>query len=381
MGRAFIIAGEPSGDKLAATLMKAAAPDITSWSGIGGPLMVEQGLPYCDDYELLHIIGLFEALRQYRALKKLLMRLVDEAATMRPEVIFTIDSKGFSLRFAQEIKKRMTIESWHAPIIHMVAPTIWAYGAGRKKAFEDNFDAMLCLFPMEPALFDPSALQTVFIGHPAAYECQPQRRVYHEDETTHLALLPGSRRSELTKLLPAFLRSAASLQKYNQLEITIATLPHLEALAKRYCKLIGVKADIVTGQDALRKTLDKAHLMMASSGTVTLETALSALPGLVGYRLNWVVTKIMKWRFKQPDPILPNIIYGAPIYPFFLNQQLDGIKLTAAATILLTNYEDKQAEHYQQAQSLQKMLKADAVDFETAIHKALLTLGIKKGSS
>lgn len=381
MARAFIIAGEPSGDKLAAALMKAASPEITHWSGIGGPLMAEQGLPYSDDYELLHIIGLFEALRHYRALKSLLSRLVDEAAALRPEVIFTVDSKAFSLRFAKELKKRMKIEGWHAPIIHMVAPTIWAYGAGRKAAFEECFDGMLCLFPMEPALFDQTALITIFIGHPAAYECQPKKRVYREDEVTHLALLPGSRRSELSKLLPAFLRAAASLQKYNHLEITIATLPPLKSMAQRYCKRIGVDASIVTGQEALRQTLDKAHLMMASSGTVTLETALSALPGLVGYRLNWMMTKIMKWRFKQPDPILPNIIYGAPIYPFFLNQQLDGIKLTAAATILLTNYEDKQNEHYQQAQALQKMLKTDAPDFETAIHNALLSLGIKKGSS
>ena len=274
----------------------------------------------------------------------------------------------------------MQEEGWHAPIIHMVAPTIWAYGAGRKTKFETCFDAMLCLFPMEPSLFDQSVLQTFFIGHPAAYDNQPKIRPFKDDEALHLALLPGSRRSEMTKLLPAFLRSAASLQKYNELEITIATLPHLESIAHRYCKMIDVKADIVTGQEALNATLDKAHFMMASSGTVTLETALCALPGLVGYRLNWLLTRLMKWVFKHPDPVLPNIIFGAPIYPFFLNQQLDGIKLTAAATILLSNYEDLQKEHYEQAQSLQNMLKADAPNFEIAISNALISLDIKKGS-
>ena len=380
MGCAFIIAGEPSGDKLAAQLMQAAAPDITSWSGIGGPLMAEQGLPASPDYELLHIIGLMDALRNYRKLKGLLARLVDEAARLRPDVIFTIDSKGFSLRFAREIKKRMEAEGWHAPIIHMVAPTIWAYGEGRKHAFEQAFDAMLCLFPMEPELFDQSALKTYFIGHPAAYSIKPKKRFYDEEDVLHLVLLPGSRRSEISKLLPAFLRSAASLQKYNHLQITIATLPHLEDKVRRGCKLIGVKADIVTGQDALNEALDKAQIMMAASGTITLETALSALPGLVGYRLNGMVTQIMKWRFKQPDPILPNIIYGRPIYPFFLNQELDGIKLTAAMTVLLTNYEEMQNKHVAQAKKLQKMLTADAADFQTAIADALISLGIKKGS-
>ena len=380
MGRAFIIAGEPSGDKLAAQLMQAAAPEITSWSGIGGPLMAEQGLPASPDYEILHIIGILDALYHYRGLKRLLSRLVDEASRLRPEVIFTIDSKGFSLRFAKEIKKRMRAEGWHAPIIHMVAPTIWAYGEGRKHAFEQAFDAMLCLFPMEPKLFDQSAIKTFFIGHPAAYSIKPKKRDYDEDGLLHLVLLPGSRRSEISKLLPAFLRSAASLEKHNNLQINIATLPHLEKKVRYSCKMIGVKADIVTGQDALSGALDKAHIMMAASGTITLETALSALPGLVGYRLNGMVTQIMKWRFKQPDPILPNIIFGRPIYPFFLNQELDGIKLTAAITVLLTNYEEMQNKHLAQAQKLQKMLNADAPDFQTAIAKALISLDIKKGS-
>ena len=380
MGRGFIIAGEPSGDKLAAELMQAAAPEITSWLGMGGPLMAEQGLPASPDYEMLHIIGLIDALRHYRKLKGVLTCLVDEASRARPDVIFTIDSKGFSLRFAKEIKKRMQNEGWHAPIIHMVAPTIWAYGEGRKQAFEQAFDAMLCLFPMEAALFDQSVMRSLFIGHPAAYKIKAKKRIFHENETLHLALLPGSRRSEVSKTLPAFLRSAASLQKYNNLQITIATLPHLEEKVRRVCKMVGVEANIVMGQKALDETFDKAHFMMAASGTITLETALAALPGLVGYRLNGLVTQIMKWRFKQPDPILPNIIYGKPIYPFFLNLELDGIKLTAAATVLLTNYEDKQMVHFEQAQKLQKMLTADEANFQSAIASALKSLGIKKGS-
>lgn len=380
MARAFIIAGEPSGDKLAATLMKAAQPEITSWSGIGGPQMEAQGLPASDDYETLHIIGAIQALRQFSALKALLKRLVDEAAALRPDYIFTIDSKGFSLRFAKDIKKRMEEEGWHAPIIHMVAPTIWYYGAGRKTAFETHFDAMLCLFPMEPPLFDKTALKTIFIGHPAAYVSKAQQRHIEQDKPLHLALLPGSRRSEVAALLPTFLRSAASLKKYNDMVITIATLPHLEAMVRRYCKMIDVKAEIVTGEAALMKTLHSSHFMMASSGTMTLETALSALPGLVGYKLNWLMTQIMRWRVKQPDPILPNIILGKPVYPFFLNQQVESLKLSAASTILLTNYETKQQEHFEQANILQKMLVTDAPDFQSAISNALTSLGIKKAA-
>ena len=159
--RLFILAGEASGDVLAAQLMHAVGKvkGPVAWSGIGGPHMKEAGLTSSEEMGQLSIIGISDALAALPRLHRLADRLIDQVLDTRPDIVFTVDSKAFSVRFAKRLRKRLSGGAWQPQLIHMVAPTIWAWGEWRKKVFEQTFDGLLCLFPFEPELFDQTQIQ------------------------------------------------------------------------------------------------------------------------------------------------------------------------------------------------------------------------------
>ena len=366
-GAAYILAGEPSGDRLASYLMRSQQKNYQFY-GIGGPLMHEAGLQSHRDYEALQVIGLFDALKNYMSLRQLLKALVDEVCALRPDVIFTIDAKAFSLRFARAVKQRMAREGWHAPLIHMVAPTIWAYGAGRKAAFEEAFDGMLCLFPMEVGAFDADKIVTKFIGHPAAYQSaigRPKKR----SKPLKLLLLPGSRTREIETLLPEFLEAVAMMRQNQEILLTIATI---DAQTPLITHMLGTEnsASLVVGDKALKDSFASHDIMMAASGTVTLEAALASIPGIVAYQLNPLIAFVMRRRFQHADPVLPNIILGEIAYPFFFQDQARAKPLALALQRLC---DDKGADKTLSAQStqLRKDLQTGVASFEEAIARAL----------
>ncbi|MGC6518191.1 MAG: lipid-A-disaccharide synthase [Candidatus Puniceispirillaceae bacterium] len=363
---AFIIAGEPSGDTLAAFLMRS-QKDRYQWHGIGGPLMKKEGLICEQDYEALQVIGIGQALRSYPRLKRLFSSLVEAVCQLRPKIIFTIDAKAFSVRFAKAVRQNMKQHGWSAPIIHMVAPTIWAYGAGRRHDFERYFDGLLCLFPMEQSLFDDTKIKARFIGHPAAYD-SVLRRQTSQSEVTKLLILPGSRRAEITKLLPVFLEAASDLGAALDIQITIATIEEMKPVIEDI--VAGHDCAIVTGKASLQEAFSSHHVMVAASGTVTLEAALCAIPGLVVYQLPPLVATIMKWRFKKADPVLPNIILGEEVYPFLFQKQVDGQKIAHSLKMILS---DKRADKrvQKQADNLRSSLRTSDRSFEEAIDSAL----------
>ena len=369
MAHAFILAGEVSGDKLAASLMRAQSQKITKWTGMGGPAMAAEGLESIANYEELHIIGVWDALLSYRRLKQLLNHIVTTICETRPEVIYTVDSKGFSLKLAQILRAKMKEQGWSAPIIHMVAPTIWAYGAGRKDVFAEAFDEMLCLFPQEAPLWDDTNLKTHFIGHPAAYQATIPSR--HKDEFCQLLLLPGSRKSEIEACLPIFLAALARLSSRFACEVTIATTEAMAPLLTKIVENQAIPISIVTGRESFQQAVGAAHLMMAASGTVTLETALAGLPGVTAYRLNWLTTLIMKQRFKLADPILPNILLGKALYPFFLNQDAKADVLAQHLASMWEDYPNVISYHQEAAKQLQEALTGEHSSFEDAIYQAL----------
>ena len=148
----FILAGEASGDQLAAHLMRAVnnAFEKPDWIGVGCRLMQAEGLESRLDMETLSVMGFGGALKAYWRLSSLADELVEQAIKARPRLILTVDNKGFAVRFASRLKRRMKAVGWSAPIIHCVAPTVWAWGRWRAKKFATFMDGLLCLFPFEP---------------------------------------------------------------------------------------------------------------------------------------------------------------------------------------------------------------------------------------
>lgn len=369
----FIIAGEPSGDNLAAGLMRALKTDYpgAAFTGMGGPAMVSEGLRSNYDYSQLQIVGVVQVLTAYGWLKSLMNKLVEEVIETRPQAVFTVDAKGFSLRFAQALRKRMAEIGWQVPIIHMVAPTIWAWGKWRARKFEANFDALLCLFPMEPALFDEKAIKTAFIGHYAGFK-EDQR--YEARDPHCLLMMPGSRRSELSYILPTMLEAANKLVSDGHIRrIILPALPHLSAQIDK--ALAGYDLPIeVLYDNGLDTGLKEAGFAFCTSGTATLELAIASMPAITGYRVSALNAIIMPALAYITDPILPHILLKKKIYPYFFQNELTAENLLQAAHELQTGLVQKQTEMRQHSDDLRQLLTNGAPDFEASIQKSLSRL-------
>ena len=174
----FIIAGEISSDNLGSSLMDACNNifKVKKWIGIGGPQMKNKGLISEENFKDLSIIGISKIIFNIVKLSKLIDRLIDNVLYEKPDIIFTVDTKIFSLLFAMRLKKRIKkLGIKDIPIIQFVAPTIWAWGNWRKHFFEKSFDGLLCLFPFEPNLFNSKMIKSVFVGHPSSWNLKSRK--------------------------------------------------------------------------------------------------------------------------------------------------------------------------------------------------------------
>ena len=372
----FILAGEPSGDRLAASLMKAVngAWGPQHWIGVGGPAMSHEGLQTDIDMDALTVFGFGAALAAYPRLSRLADRLVDQVMAARPQAVITVDVKGFSLRFAARLKSRMAKAGWNTPVIHCVAPTVWAWGAWRRHRVARSVDGLLCLFPFEPDWFTPLGVKTRFIGHPEAFN--PAYESAQRPDLSapkHLVILPGSRRSEIRLILPTMLKGFADLQeRVPGLTVSIPTLPRLVAEIESICRLSGVADDISIDPEegALFRSLSRGHAVLAASGTVTLQTALYGVPGVACYIAPALSAFIGRRLVKMDKVILPNALLGRDVYPFLFQE---GATATAMAAALGGVFADDgmAAQSAHDATELRTMLRGGADCFEDGVVAAL----------
>ena len=399
----FILAGEPSGDQLAASIMDAVEGRFgkQNWFGIGGPLMQERGLASEAEMAQLSVMGFGAALSAYPRLSALANRLVQRIIEARPRAVITVDAKGFSLRLAARLKQRMAAEGWSAPVIHVVAPTVWAWGAWRAKSVARAVDRLLCLFPFEVDYFTPHGLAAHFIGHPEAFNAALMPRVGDNRDNGNvrsaakrLLLLPGSRRSEIRRLVPV-MRDAHALLAADGTEdsgvaATLVTVPHLrDEVAAVLGNDSGI--EIVSGRDAFYQHLHQADAMMAASGTVTLQTALAGVPGVTCYRTSGLSAMIGRRLVRMDRVILPNALLRREVYPFLFQEEATPERLAAhvraifAADQMANQMPDKigtgsgsgngsgsgSETAGRNADELRALLRGGSDDFETLVANAL----------
>jgi len=371
----FIVAGEASGDVLAGRLMRAVNYSYgqQQWVGLGGAHMVAEGLVSAGDMSRLSLIGLGAALKHYKDLSAFADELVDLALRTRPQLILTVDAKGFSIRFAARLKRRMRQLGWSAPIVHTVAPTVWAWGMWRRHKFANVFDGLLCLFPFEPQYFESVGLKSHFIGHPAAFAITAKKPTggikKRPPQAPKIAILPGSRRAEISYILPVMI-SAVSLIRQNFPGATF-TLPTVRRLRESIEQLTAChNIDLVDGDQQLGAVLDECDVMMAASGTVTLEAALHGAPGVTCYKAGWLSAKLGQLIVDMDKVILPNAILDRAVYPFLFQNQLTGENLASAVTASLHDPQSKTIA-YKNAQELRKLLVKDAKNFDALVVQAL----------
>ncbi|QWD49935.1 lipid-A-disaccharide synthase [Polynucleobacter paneuropaeus] len=353
MPKLACVAGEPSGDLLAAPVLSALnqIPDMTDLEvyGIGGPLMQAQGFRSDWPMETLSVRGYVEAIQQLPAILRLRKELIHTLLTEnRPDVYLGIDAPDFNLGVEMQLRKA------GIPILHFVSPSIWAWRAGRIKKIAQAVDHMLCIFPFETAIYERAGIAATYVGHPLASDIplqpdtsgarQKLSQLLHLSsdklDGTVVAVLPGSRDSEIEFIAPIFFDTMAVLanklkgQKlYFLIPVATARLrAPLEALKSQLQNQYPeIQIHLIDGHADL--VLEAADAVLIASGTATLQAALWKKPMVISYKVPWLTGQIMKRQGYLPYVGLPNILCGEFVVPELLQNEA---KPEALANALMT---------------------------------------------
>lgn len=360
----FICAGEPSGDLLGTSLLKALKEIYPTavFLGIGGPLMEKEGLFSLFPLDELAVIGITEILPKALSILRRIEKVAQLITQLSPTAVITIDAPAFSFRLGKALRK-LHKEST-IPHIHMVAPTVWAWRPKRAYKISKFLTHLLTLFPFEPPYFEKHNLSTTFIGHPlveANYESiSPitfRKKHGILEDLPVLLLLPGSRTSELQRHLPIFFKAIKLL--YNKgltFACILPTFPKFEAaihlaLQKHPCP---VPLYITTNEEDKKEALKTSTIALAASGTVTLELACAGIPSLIAYKASRLTAFIIKRMISIPYVGMPNILLEKMVIPELLQENCTPKILAQHLEKLLISQEDqqKQKEYFKQVQTL-----------------------------
>jgi lipid-A-disaccharide synthase len=337
----YLVAGEASGDAIGARLMRAIAarrPDVV-FAGVGGEAMAAQGLVSLFPMHDLALMGLFEVIPRLRLLKARLRQATADIAARQPAAVVTIDSPGFTLRVLR------AIAPLGIPRAHYVAPQAWAWREGRVRHFPGLFDQLLCLLPFEPAFFARHNLPGTFVGHPvlesgANTGDAGRFRARHAiaPDTRIVTVMPGSRRTEVSRLLPvlgATLQRVAAVIPRLQPVVPIAA-PVAEAV-RQGTAAWPVQPILVTETEEKYDAFAASAAALTKSGTATLELALAGVPMLVAYRVNPLTGLIFRRLVTVRYASLLNLIPGREIVPEMMQEDCTPDRLAAVLIKLLTD--------------------------------------------
>ena len=321
----MLVCGEPSGDALGAQLMaglKTLAGDRVRFTGIGGIAMEREGLKSLFALDATAVMGLREVVPAIPAILRRVKQAVDFAVETKPDAVVVIDSPDFTHRVARAIRKRdPSIRT-----VDYVAPQVWASRAYRAKAMARYFDLVLALFPFEVPFFEKYGLKATFVGHPVVERAAKmvggealRARLDIAADAPLLALLPGSRTSEIRFILPVF-RDAVGLlaKRIPGLVTVLPTVPHVAAKVRAATTNWATPLHIVEGEADKYAAFHAANVALAASGTVTAEVALSRTPMVVAYKLGAITYALSRWMMLVQHFTLINILLGREAVPEYL---------------------------------------------------------------
>jgi lipid-A-disaccharide synthase len=337
----YLVAGEQSGDEIGARLMAALArrrPGL-HFAGIGGAAMAAQGLQSRFPLEELALMGFLEVLPRLNRLRRLLTETAADIAALRPAVVVTIDSPGFTLRLLRRVA------ATGIPRAHYVAPQVWAWRPGRVRHYPGLWDRLLCLLPFEPAFFARHNLPATFVGHPVL-ESGADRgnaarfRAHHAipPEARLITVMPGSRRTETARLLPilgaALDRLAAIMPNVRPVVPVAGPVADPVLVATRNWPSEPV---LVTERQDKHDAFAASAAALTKSGTSTLELALAGVPMLVTYRVNPLSAALARRLLKVRHASLLNLLSERELVPELLQEACTPDRLADALHRLLTN--------------------------------------------
>ena len=343
--RVFLVAGEPSGDRLGGALMeglKALVPNI-EFDGVGGPLMQAQGLNSRFPMSELSVMGLIEVLPKYFHLKRRIAESAQAVLDTKPDVLITIDSPDFSLRVTKIVKASSTIRT-----VHYVAPSVWAWRPGRADKMAKVIDHVLALLPFEPPYMERAGMECDFVGHPVVNEpiatdqdIAHFRNTYDLQDAPYVLALPGSRRGEVDRLAPVFGEALSLFLKDRpDMRVVVPSVAHMVDSVSTHTQnwpgqtVVLDPRDMPSGdaQALKRAAFAGADIALAASGTVSLELAAQATPMVIAYNLNWLTTLIAKRMVKLETVTLVNLVSDSRAVPECLLDDCEPHQIARALT-------------------------------------------------
>jgi lipid-A-disaccharide synthase len=370
----FIIAGENSGDNIGSLIIKSLKKNEKNiiLKGIGGPRLTECGLSSFIPMQYLNLMGFVEIIPHIYKLRKHINNTVDAILEFDPDVVITIDSPGFCLRVASKLRGKLK-----GKIVHVVAPSVWAYKPERAKIFANNYDLLLAMLPFEPPYFEKEGLKTIFTGHFSLEEkiCQDSKMFRNKyliaDDEKIICLTPGSRAGELKRHLPYFINTVEKLSgKYKVRAVFLAPNELIKDIIYKATKHLNNV--IVTVEDKF-ELYKAANLAIAKSGTNSFEISLHGTPQIVTYKLNCLTWFYLKSKILIKFATLINIVAGKEIIPEFLQDKANSESIFIAADKLLSNDVESSRQIMESKEVLCSLKNKDNLPSEVSA-KAILEL-------
>ncbi|SPF76384.1 Lipid-A-disaccharide synthase [Aliiroseovarius pelagivivens] len=348
--RVFLIAGEPSGDRLGAALMeglKTLQPDI-EFLGVGGTAMEAQGLQSRFPMSELSIMGIAEVAPKYFHLKRRIRETAEAVVEADPDVLITIDSPDFCLRVARIVKEEEVEGQTFGhdiPIVHYVAPSVWAWRPKRAAKMARWVDHVLALLPFEPPYMQAAGMGCDFVGHPVVAEPQADDAAAQAFRDTHgiadaplLLVLPGSRKGEVSRLAERFGEVIAHAKRAKpDLQVVLPMAQGVEDLVREETAKWSVSPILIPAkqQEDKMAAFKAANVALAASGTVSLELAAAHTPMVIAYDMNWL-SRFLIGRMLQIDTVtLVNLISETRAIPEFLGANCTPDRITPALLSVL----------------------------------------------
>ncbi|MBX3748027.1 MAG: lipid-A-disaccharide synthase [Verrucomicrobiae bacterium] len=350
----MLIAGEPSGDLLAAELVGSLRERVVQRGGVppqffgaGGPRMGEAGVELQLDLTQYAIIGLADVLRNLWRLRRILEQMLDLACARRPEVIVCVDYGGFNRRFAAALRARQTA-GWRPHLVQYVSPQVWASRPGRARTLARDLDLLVSILPIEPAWYARRhpRLRVEFVGHPIVDRHPAAAKAIEPPEgcPRRVVLLPGSRPSEIARHWPLMLEAARRVAAGKGPAVEwVAVFPDDSLRQAALAADKGTDLALECRVGGLSEELARATLSIASTGTVTLECALWRVPTLAIYQASWSTYQIARRIIRVRHLALPNLLAPAPVMPEFLQTQATPETIAAEAGRLLCDADARRA--------------------------------------
>ena len=351
----FILAGESSSDLIGSSIMKGLKKNCKelNFFGVGGSNMIKEGLRSVYEINSFNIIGFLNTIYNFKKLNKYLNEIVKLILKEKPKVVITIDTKGFSLALAKQLKLKFSETKFKCPLIHFVPPTIWAYGKSRIKKWKDMHDGLFCLFKKEEAILKKLNTKCNYVGNPVVEKvlnCNNKNdtklinnKSYHNPKNINCLLLPGSRESELKYLLPEFISLIKSENpKFTDINWIIPTtklqFDEVTSKIKKYNISTNTKVVILEENYELLKYAD---LAIACSGTITLELVLFKVPTIAIYKSDFLSAFIGRLLVDFQNVLLPNFLLGDKLVPFLFQEKCTSFHISNLLIEFIQDIENK----------------------------------------